>query len=161
MQVETWKPINNCLGYFVSDLGRIRGKKGGIIKLHRNKSNGRYWVFRMPSMNYGKTIHRIVAEHFVDNPDNKPEVNHKWGDKSDNRACSLEWVTHKENMRHAHDTGLKVNKGHAKKFDSVTFDIIKECFEKKYTNVAIAKYFGCHQSTISYIRQGKRMYYTL
>lgn len=58
----------------------------------------------------GKTIykraHRLIALTFIPNPLNLPFVNHKNGDKSDNRVQNLEWVTAKENTRHAHLTGL-------------------------------------------------------
>jgi hypothetical protein len=56
---------------------------------------------------YTRYVHRLVAECFLENPRNLPEVNHKDGNKANNTAENLEWVTRSENLLHSYRTGLK------------------------------------------------------
>ena len=102
---EVWKPVFGFEGHYeVSNLGRIRSLKrnrtsGGIIKTHVNKG---YEYFH-PCKN-GKhrnmKVHRAVAEAFIQNPDNKPDVNHKDENPLNNHVDNLEWATKAENINH-------------------------------------------------------------
>ena len=102
--------------YQISNLGNVRrasrvGARGRIIKSHEMaqslNSNGYIRVSLATKDGSGyKFVHRLVAELFIPNPDNKPFVNHIDGNKCNNRADNLEWCTKSENERHAWNMGL-------------------------------------------------------
>lgn len=112
---ESWRPVNGVDHLEISDFGRLRSVSRTFIN---SRGVSRFWKARIlhPSMsgryrsyNYRGTlllIHRVVALAFVDNPDSKLCVKHKDGNKLNNRANNLEWVTRSENMLHAYATGL-------------------------------------------------------
>jgi hypothetical protein len=91
---ETWVPIVNYDRYLVSDKGRIKSKrrKSEII-LKPLKTKFGYYRVRLFNDNGSRwlSIHRLVAEAFISNPGNLPEVNHKDEDKTNNRVNNLEW----------------------------------------------------------------------
>ncbi|MGH0601491.1 NUMOD4 domain-containing protein [Bacillus mycoides] len=118
---EVWRDIKGYEGYYkVSNKGRILSLerpivrcgrnqvlKQRILKSHLNKQiNYTYTFLTINKDSKRFYIHRLVAEAFVENPDNKPFVNHKNGIRNDNDYKNLEWVTQKENVRHAFETGL-------------------------------------------------------
>ena len=98
---EEWRDVPGYGGrYQASNLGGLRSKDRGY--LHPFLSRGGYLVatVQKDGHRYGTGAHRLVAAAWVPNPDNKPEVNHKNGDKTDNRPENLEWVTCSENNLH-------------------------------------------------------------
>lgn len=108
-ELEFWLPVANCPRYSVSNLGRVRGPMGLLKPMPDGYGYVRVSVFNVDKKHLTKKIHRLVAEAFMPNPDNKPQVNHLNGVKTDNRVSNLEWATAAENHHHALDTGLASN----------------------------------------------------
>jgi hypothetical protein len=110
---EIWRTVPGYDGkYEVSNHGNVRNQKGALLKpfpIHQG-----YLVVDLCHMGKKKHIrlNRLVAETFIPNPDNKPEVNHKNGNKMDNSSENLEWSTKSENMIHAYKYGLQTKGMH-------------------------------------------------
>ena len=108
---EIWKQviiknINNDKEYFVSNLGRFKNSSGIIMDNYKVNENGYIRVF---IYNKTYTLHRLIAFAFLENSENKEQVNHIDGNKLNNCVNNLEWVTNQENQIHKFKIGLGNN----------------------------------------------------
>jgi len=95
--------------YCISMSGDVINNKTGKLLKHMIVRKGYHLVaLYKDGKRFYKSVSRLVAEAFIDNPENKPEVNHKDGDKDNNNDWNLEWVTTKENIHHAMKNNLRV-----------------------------------------------------
>ena len=146
LENEIWKEINieneDTSGYYISSLGRFKNKKGIIMKDYKPHHSG-YIYLRVNIKKYA--LHRLVALTFIENPENKLVVNHIDGNKINNKAENLEWVTCAENNFHNHKIGL--TKGHKRKIiqydlemnEICKFDTIKESSKKLSISLSCIK----------------------
>jgi len=111
--IEQWKPIAGFEAYEVSNMGRVRravpgnGTQAGKILKQRVLGSGYLYVsLSIHNRVTLHAVHRLVAEAFISNSQNLPDVNHKDGVKTHNLASNLEWRTRVGNLRHATKLGL-------------------------------------------------------
>ena len=103
-------PVEGFTSYIASSEGRIFSLT--LDRYLLGSVNGRGYVHVTLRDDQGRKkyrdVHRLIALAFLPNPENKRTVNHKDGDKTNNRLSNLEWATHAENLQHAYDTKLRL-----------------------------------------------------
>lgn len=124
-----WKDIEGFEDrYMVSNTGLIKsvvdnhGKQRNLIITGKRRSMTCTYLYvklSVKNKTHNVAIHRAVANAFIDNPDNKPMVNHLDGNKLNNNACNLEWATCSENHQHAYKTGLRSSQPRTEKITGV------------------------------------------
>jgi hypothetical protein len=119
--------------YLISIDGKIFNKERSFTELKPTKDNKGYLRVSLSKKSKKTTfkVHRLVAKHFISNPHNKPQVNHKNGIKTDNNVENLEWATAHENNKHAYNTGLNSKPPVVKKLNEQQVLEIRAKFKKK------------------------------
>jgi hypothetical protein len=159
-KLEIWRDIHKYEGlYQASDLGRLKSsnyrntKKAGILT-QGNASCGYLNIgFNKNSIHYTLTVHRLIAITFIDNVENKPQVNHINGNKKDNRLKNLEWTTCAENSTHSYKIGLSNGrKGVCHHNMKLTEKEVLEIRASDLSQVELSKKYFVNQTQISRIK---------
>lgn len=160
---EIWRRLSyqgNDYGdyYEISNLGRIRNTKTKKIRKINLYKTGYCFVSGSLGSRENKItfrIHRVVAETFIPNPNNLPEVNHKDGNKSNNQVSNLEWCTGAENMKHASENGLlRPKHGENATWAKLTDEAVQYIrdnyvpYSKEFGTRALGRKFGVDHDTI-------------
>lgn len=173
--LEVWKPVHlpeYCKYYEVSNLGEVRSLdrtivtskgitrklRGRVLKPAYNGSGYLFVGLQVDNQLKQLSVHRLVAEVFVSNPDRYSEVNHENGIKDDNRSVNLKWCSKSYNIQHALNSGLKPRGENINTNILTVSQVLKVCElldAKGMTQVSIGKMFGIHKDTVSAINTGK------
>ena len=138
--MEEWKNVIGYEGlYEVSNKGNVRNvRRNTLLKL--SKTNYGYIQVHLykNGIRTGLRVHRLVAQAFIPNPDNLPEVNHLDEDKTNNRVDNLEWCTAKYNVNYGHRTenaiNTRVKNGYADP-DFIGFGLNEKDYIKQYSRI--------------------------
>lgn len=146
MEITMIKNIDGFDGYLVDDLGNVYSKKRKkeiMMVPHQQKTGYLLIGLRKNKKSYYKLVHRLVAQVFIPNPENKREVNHKDGNPKNNCVSNLEWVSPAENINHSykvlHRKGSMAGKyGKDNPFSKIVLQI--------KDNKVIAEYYGTNEA---------------
>lgn len=165
-----YRPVSGFEGMYevsrdgiVRSIDRYVNTKGGAKQfrpgriLKQSMSNAGYLRVHIRNGAKGKnaSVHRLVALAFVPNPDGKAEVNHKDGDKLNNSAENLEWVTPSENMRHALVLGLVKERDMSQLCEANKKRVIVDGLHEFESVKAAAEFIGCSSTQVSSVLMGR------
>lgn len=138
--MEEWKNVIGYEGlYEVSNKGNVRNvRRNTLLKLSKNRYGYIQVYLYKNGIRKGFRVHRLVAEAFLSNPDNLPQVNHKDEDKTNNNVDNLEWCDQKYNVNYGHRTenaiNTRVKNGYADP-DFIGFGLNEKEYIKQYSRI--------------------------
>jgi hypothetical protein len=154
--MEQWKKIKDYEDFEVSDLGRIRKKN----MIYKPQNNGRNYLgvgLRKNGVKKRYYVHRLVAAAFIENPENKSEVNHIDGNRMNNNLLNLEWVTRSENHYHRYKVlgqrGVNFGKTGSKNWNSKMvgmFDKDNNLIDKFHGVMEASRILNVNESSIRF-----------
>lgn len=158
--MKEWIYINNDkTKYQISSKGYVistayKGQDGYTQKLKHNHDRDGYCIITLnyKGKKYTRKIHRLVAEAFISNPDNLPEVNHKDGDKDNNHVSNLEWMTTEDNIMHAVNNDLRY-RTNSEEYVEMACQLLQD---NMYDLKTISNMTGIKVSMLVRIKNGKR-----
>ncbi len=156
--------------YKISEDGEIWSvKRNKFLKpFHKNGGYVRICLYvekdkKIKGIQY--SVHRLVAQTFIPNPLNYPQINHKDGNKTNNKVSNLEWCTPSQNQKHAYLTGLSKKKfgedhyhcNHSNEEINIIKRtlVLKEIGEIYISDTVISKIFNIPKSSLTLIRKGQ------
>jgi hypothetical protein len=162
--LEVWKDVIGYEGlYQVSNFGNVKSlgnefsRKERLLKLSFQSKGYLTVVLQKDTKRKMVLVHRLVAEHFIPNINNKPQVNHINGIKTDNRLENIEWVSHRENLDHAIENNLvlKGDKNPTSKLKENEVITIHDFLFKGVCIEVLSKRYNIAFDIISGIRSGR------
>lgn len=154
LQDEYWEILSEDK-YMISNMGRFFSIRDDKLMTLTLNIRGYFKVSLKKIYKNPQIVHRIIAKHFIPNPENKEQVNHINGIKTDNRVVNLEWNTAKENTQHAHKKGL-VSKSKPPKREIVELDLNGNIIREFKNITEVKKITGSNHTCILLCCRGLR-----
>lgn len=140
MRNMDWNRVKGYDCYFISDSGDIfSSNKNDFLKQFKDRDG----YSRVSLKDKQVVVHRLVAEAFIPNPENKSQVNHKNGKKTDNRVENLEWMTSSENTRHSFDSLGRRSGRFGKRGGKCPWS---KCILQIKNGKIVGKFWGCQEA---------------
>jgi len=154
---EIWKTIAGYPDYRISSYGRVLSLKGINPRILKPRTGAHGYLhvdLHKDSKGKSTKIARLVAKAFIPNPENKPQINHINGDKTNNHISNLEWSTDSENKQHAISV-LGEKKFKAKITSNQAIEIFKKYHSGKYTQAELSREYSISYRAVALITHGR------